>query len=173
MSLHRSAKPTALILVAFFVAPLVWAQDPVPDVWDRLRGMVAQEGEQLEEVLQEQSEMEIQEAALQEQLEEGRRVRAMYREAVLLSALNVGWIQDQIEHWDCRLGEQKVHEVENRLEELTTFGERLDTVCGELGPEAGHQQGVCERERRALAQSAASLEDLGRRYAMACAGTSE
>jgi hypothetical protein len=175
MTLHKpaNAQPVLVLLVMLFVPAAASAQAAPENLWDRLHGMMAQEGAQLEQALQEQSEMDTQEAALQEQLEQGRRLRAMYREAVLLSELNVAWIYDQLDHWDCRLAEQKVREVETRIEELTDFGGRLDSLCSGLGPEAGRQQEVCARERSALAQSATALDDLGRRYALSCPGTGE
>ena len=154
---------SAVLTGLCYLTPTLTLADEGSDLWTRLRGVLSQE--------EAQSQQEAQETTLQEQLEQGRRLRAMHREAVLLSELNVAWVYDQLEHWDCRMGEQKVSEVENRMSELDAFGQRLDTLCSGLGAETGHhQRQVCERQRADLDRTASELEGLGRRYATTCSG---
>ena len=172
-----SKSQTSLMQLALFIGLYssvpVLAQQPEPGMWDRLRGLVSQEGEQLQEVLQGQERMGAEEASLQAQLEQGRRLRAMHREAVLLSELNVAWIYDQLDHWDCRIAEQKVQEVKTRIEELDGFGQRLEALCNGFGAHQGRQQQVCARQRTELAQAVTELEDLSRRYSTACPSQAE
>lgn len=162
-----------VLLTGLCHAAPVLAQEPAPGPWDRLRAAVEQEGEQFQEVLQGQQQMDAEDKALQEQLGQGRRLRAMHREAVLLSELNVAWIRDELDHWDCRIAEQKVHEVETRVGELSDYGQRLDTLCGGLGADAGYQQQICKSQRAELAQAVTELEGLGQRYAAACSTTDQ
>ena len=159
-----------LVAGLYGTAPVRSAESS-PDFWTHLRAEVAGQGEQLQGLLKEQAQGDSQDRALQDQLEQSRRLRAMYREAVLLSELNVAWIHDQLDHWDCRLAEQKGREVENRLGELNDYGQRLDRLCADLGEDADHQRQACERQRAELEQNVNQLQDLGRRYATTCSAT--
>jgi len=173
MSISRTGLTQLTLLIGLYSSVPVLAQEPDPGLWDRLRGLVAQEGEQLQEVLKGQERMGAEEASLQAQLEQGRRLRAMHREAVLLSELNVAWIYDQLDHWDCRIAEQKVHEVETRIADFDGFGQRLEALCDGFGAREGRQQQVCARQRTELSQAITELEDLGQRYSAACPAQAE
>lgn len=168
MSKPRIGLMRLVLLTGLFHTASVLAQEPAPGLWERLRAAVVQEGEQFQEVLEGQQQMDAEEKALQEQLAQGRRLRAMHREAVLLSELNVAWIRDELDNWDCRIATQKVREVETRISELRGFGQRLDTLCGGLGADAGRQQKICESQRAELTQAVVELEGLARRYATGC-----
>jgi len=174
MSRNQNCMRRSMILALVVLAATteVSAEEPAPGLWNRLRSAVTQEGKQFRDVLKGQEQMDARDNALQEQLDQGRRLRAMHREAVLLSELNVAWIRDELDHWDCRVAEQKVREVESRIGELSGFGQRLDTLCGGVGADAGYQRKICERQRTELAQAITELEGLGQRYATACPATS-
>ncbi len=163
---------TGLIPLVFLTglchAAPVLAQQPAPGLWDRLQGLVAQEGEQIQHMLAGQQQLDTKDKALQEQLEQSRRMRAMHREAALLSALNITYIYDELDHWDCRIAEQKVHEVDRRLAELSDFAQRIDSLCGGLGTDTQYQQKACTQQRSELSQSVTELETLRQRYATAC-----
>jgi hypothetical protein len=149
----------------------VHAAETSSDVWSRLQAEVAEQGERLQEQLKSQAQHDSRDQMLQDQLEQGRRLRAMYREAVLISELNVAWIHDQLDHWDCRLAERKGQDIEHRLSELADYGLRLDRLCGDLGAHSDRQRQACERQRADLAQNVDQLQALGRRYATSCAVT--
>lgn len=141
------------------------------DSWARLRAEVAEQGERLQGQLKAQAQHDSRDQTLQDQLEQGRRLRAMYREAVLISELNVAWIHDQLDHWDCRLAERKGQDIQIRLSELADYGQRLDRLCGDLGANSDRQRQACERQREDLAQNGDQLQALGQRYATSCAAS--
>lgn len=149
----------------------VHAAEASSDSWTRLQAEVAEQGERFQEQLKAQSQHDSRDQTLQEQLEQGRRLRAMYREAVLLSELNVAWIHDQLDNWDCRLTEHKSREIDSRLSEFNDYGLRLDRLCADLGANSDRQRQTCERQREELAQSVSQLQALGRRYATSCAAS--
>ena len=94
-------------------------------LWEALRAMVSAQSEAFGEMLQSQQQLVEQEEALEEQLDHSAELRAMYREAVLLSALNVAWIRDSLEHWDCRIAEEQAGVARGRRTKLEAFSERL------------------------------------------------
>ena len=168
MSKTRINLISLLLLTGLCHAVPVLAQESDPGLWDRLKGLVTQEGEQFQQILADQQQVDTHESALQAQLEQSRRMRAMHQEAVLLSALNIAWIYDELENWDCRVAEQKVYEVDSRLIDLNDFAQRLDSLCGDFGSDANNQRMVCEQQRSELFQSVNELENLRQRYTTAC-----
>jgi hypothetical protein len=159
------------LLAGLWGAMAAQSAETTSDVWTHLQAEVVEQGEQLQERLKAQAQYDSREQTLQDQLEQSRRLRAMYREAVLISELNVAWIHDQLEHWDCRLAERKGQDIENRLSELNDYGLRLDRLCGDLGANSDRQRQACARQREELARNVDQLQALGRRYVTSCAAS--
>jgi len=170
---HRGCRHvvgSALVLAMTLAVPTpALGRDEGTDLRQRLQGEVAEQGEQLGKALERQDEYQSQTETLEQQLERGRQLRAMHREAVLLAELNLAWIQDQLAHWDCRVAERKVAQARTRIEELSGFQGRLNTLCSDLGSGDSHQSEVCTRQRRQVADSLQALEQLAGRYQSACA----
>lgn len=167
-STRRCLPLAALGFVAGSLAALPVAGQPA-GLWDQLRGLVEEEGEQLEQLIDAQAQVDADDQNLERQLEAGRRLRQMHREAVLLSRLNVAWIFDQLDGWDCRMADRKQQEARLRIEELNGFGARVTALCTSVGATDGAQQRVCREQRSELEGARAELEQLARRYAGQCA----
>ena len=137
---------------------------------ERLRNQLFAEQATLEQALDKQQALDADTQSLVTQREYYRRLRAMHREAVLLSELNVAWIQDQLAHWDCRLAEAQQAEVGERRAALVDAQQQLASLCTGLTDRDRQQQAVCAQQRTELANTLEHLNDLAGRYASACAG---
>lgn len=127
------------------------------------------ESNKLESILQRQSEEDVAARDWEERRARDAQLRAMYREAVLLSELNVAWIEDQLDHWDCRVAEQAGTEVQFRQAELSDYTGKLQTLCAQVGQQDAAQQRVCRTQAEQIAQAQQDLKELAQRYEGECA----
>lgn len=155
---------TALALLGLATPALAQDSDPLTD----LRSTVTEQSERLKQSLQSQQERNTESRAWHERAEQRRKLRAMHREAVLLSELNVAWIDDQLDHWDCRVAEQAAEEVNRRIAELDRFNQRIDSLCASLQADDQAQQQVCARQRDQAASHIDQLRRLAERYHSQC-----
>lgn len=117
-------------------------------------------------MVEKQNAIQADSDALERRLERSRAERRMHDEAILLNALNIAWIHDQIDNWDCRLIEHQQAAIETRLTELAEFVKRVESVCAAVsGPATAAQRGACAAHQRELALTRERLEALGTRYA--------
>ena len=114
------------------------------DGWmERLRDQLSTEQTTLDQALDKQEALDADTKSALTEREYHRRLRAMHREAVLISELNHAWIQDQLAHWDCRLAEAQQAEVAERRIELVDAQDQLTSLCTGLSHCDGQQQAVC------------------------------
>jgi isoleucyl-tRNA synthetase len=150
------------------VSTAACADEVSPSIWDQIRNYFDPEPTQLEEMIDKQEQLNAVELDLDSRLEQNRQLRAMHREITFQSELNIAWIRDELDNWDCRVADQKVIDVQRRIDEMTEFAQRVDEMCMSLGQQAYTQARTCNDQRDQIVRSISDLERMRDRYARSC-----
>lgn len=134
----------------------------------RLRNQLTTDQTTMEQTLEKQQVLDADTQSALDEREYHRRLRAMHREAVLLSELNLAWIQDQLANWDCRLAEEQQAQVEERRVELFEAQKQAAALCVGLSDGDERQQAVCAEHRNGLSRALLRLDNLDLQYTNAC-----
>lgn len=124
------------------------------------------EAAKLEAIVEQQRHMDAANAELTAEIDRGRRFRDMLWEASVLSDLNLGWVQDQLEHWTCAVGEQKREEAKERRAEEAGRLERLRKLCAQI--KSAGERHACEGWQQDTERRIAVLDGLAHRYETEC-----
>ena len=159
---------TAGVMCACSTMTLAADATATDDPWSGMKEWFAGQSQKLDSILQHQSEEDTSARDWEAKRAQDAQLRAMYREAVLLSELNVAWIEDQLDHWDCRIAEQAVVDVQQRQAELSEFDGKLKTLCAQVGAQDTAQQRVCRSQGEQMGQDQRALTGLAQRYQGEC-----
>lgn len=144
------------------------ADEVAPTFWDQVRDFLKPEPTQLEAIIDKQEQLNVVEQDLDIRLEQNRQLRAMHREITFQSELNIAWIRDELDNWDCRVADQKVVDITRRIDELADFDQRVGEMCTPLGQQATNQTYICDEQQQQVTRSISDLEKLRNRYARSC-----
>ena len=150
------------------VSTAACADEGSASIWDQIQNFINPEPTQLEEMIDKQEQLNAVEQDLDSRLEYNRQLRLTHREITFQSGLNIAWIRDELDNWDCRVADQKVVEVQLRIDEIWNFGQRVEEMCASVGPQAINQNDICTEQRQQVSRSITDLERFRDRYTQSC-----